>query len=197
MAIPGPTESGSTPAAMPKLPVPAKTGKLDDANLAEFWNNSGFNGLTTSSRETILKGVPTIEPTGVVPPGVGTIGGEYKVFDKSTLGPNDVVGGGGFDGCIGVIVVEPGAKGRIVVCHFQGFNSPAATFGTLYKWKFRKGSQVIVFGGNNSAPSRAMLANALQGISYILLKPSYLPYNGAWVNSQGTVYVGPHTGTTK
>jgi len=165
---------------------PTTTGDNSQAGIP--WLNGQW---WVPGRKGLLKGLSLADicPDPVKPGTVGVTGGKHGVWDKSKMPDGSLAGTDGALTCIGVIVYEPNADGRIVVFHFTGTDSPTATLGNLFTWKFKKGSKAYVFGGNGERSSNATLQAAITQLQLLKLSVAYIPYDGAWIDKDGNLYV--------
>jgi uncharacterized protein RhaS with RHS repeats len=165
---------------------PTSTGNNSKAFLP--WLNSQ---IFIPKRKSLISGLkcPDIEPDLIKPGKTGTQAGTGDVWDKSKMPAGTVAGSDGALTCIGVIVYEPKDDGRIVVFHFNATDSPTATIGNLFTWKFQKDSPAYVFGGDDEPSSRATLAATIQALKAVNLKVYYIPYDGLWIDKDGKLYI--------
>ena len=175
------------PEVSPVYTPPTTRGNNSQAGIP--WFNSQFQWVP--GRSDLIKGLPRAEicDTLVKPRTTGITGTTNGTWDKSKMPDGTFAGTAGALTCIGVIVYEPKADGRIVVFHFTGVDSPTATLGNLFTWKFEKGSKAYVFGGNGERASNATLQAVITALRQLRLSVSYIPYDEAWIDKNGNLYV--------
>ncbi|GEM_PF-2594638 len=100
-----------------------------------------------------------IAPTSVPrPTTIGVPGGQHQFF-PATLAPGTLVGTGGCETCIAVIIHTPGHG--TAVFHFTTGNNVAATLGQ-YTWP--SGSHAMIAGGNNHPQSNQLMLNGVSAL---------------------------------
>jgi hypothetical protein len=169
----------------PVLPAPGAKGD----NAKYLFENYWITWFATSKTDRI-KPIPGVVTFGAAGPPVGIGGGSYQIYSPpSKLG--DLVGGGGALTC-SVLVVKGIANGTpfVAVFHFTAGDSPGPT---LQKFKWPKGCNAIMCGGNETPQSNCLADDVLAaaksaGIDVVGVSEN----SGCGVNANGNWYQWGH-----
>ena len=193
---PGTGNPPPAPPAAPAPPAPAPPpppGLITGPNAANGFLGtlSAFADGNSWMKARVIQGhASTLNNIGTVPtlstPRVGVGRQEHAIIPK--LPPGYAAGSTGAGPCIGVIIRYP-RGGAVCVYHFGPGDNPVTTMNMTKPSAYPDGTFAMVFGGDNSPPSNALLGRVVAYLKNNAVDYGYSDSTGANIDSNGQFFL--------